>query len=217
MVRSLLPHLYLFTPLPSPCLCQCRVSQILFIPSFLCTETIGRTTSVWRLAPSHRPSFTGTLPSPAFTGFRSGARSPQARSRLECARARLRGPEGLSFHDMPLSKLRLHDSGTEDPNESLVVLQVVDGTASVLASYLSHLLKSTPIGDSEELNVTFIVALSQSPPTPKTPSQTYSPLLSFERLRDVKINVSAATLEFMPVEGWACPGCTRYLPRRYAT
>jgi len=114
----------------------------------------------------------------------------------------------LSFHDVPLSKLRLHDGGTEDPNESLVVL--VDGahnpaSASVLASYISHLLKSTPIGDSEELNVTFIVALSYSPP--KTPSQTLTPLLSFERPRDVKINVSAATLEFTPVEGmpWVHP------------
>ena len=114
----------------------------------------------------------------------------------------------LSFHDVPLSKLRLHDSGTEDPNESLVVL--VDGahnpaSASVLASYISRLLKSTTIGDSKELNVTFIVALSQSPP--KTPSQTLTPLLSFERPRDVKINVSAATLEFTPVEGmtWVQP------------
>ena len=115
----------------------------------------------------------------------------------------------LSFHDVPLSKLRLHDdSGTEDPDESLVVL--VDGahnpsSASVLASYISHLLRSTPIGDSEELNVSFIVALSHSPP--KTPSQTLSPLLSFDRPRDVKINVSAATLEFTPVEGmpWVHP------------
>ena len=114
----------------------------------------------------------------------------------------------LSFHDVPLSRLRLHDSGTEDPNESLVVL--VDGahnpsSASVLASYISLLLRSTPISDSEELNVTFIVALSHSPP--KTPSQTLSPLLSFERPRDVKINVSVATLEFTPVEGmpWVHP------------
>ena len=116
----------------------------------------------------------------------------------------------LSFHDVPVSKLRLHDGGTEDPNESLVML--VDGahnpaSASVLASYISHLLKSTPIGDgdSKELNVTFIVALSQSPP--KTPSQTLTPLLSFERPGDVKINMSVATLEFTPVEGmpWVQP------------
>ena len=112
----------------------------------------------------------------------------------------------LSFHDVPLSKLHLDDSGTEDSNESLVVL--VDGahnpaSASVLASYISHLLRSTPIGDSKELNVTFIVALSHSPP--KTPSQTLSPLLSFERPRDIKI--SAAPLEFTPVEGmpWVHP------------
>jgi len=118
----------------------------------------------------------------------------------------------LSFHDVPLSKLRLSNGGTaEDPDdEPLVVL--VDGahnpaSASVLASYISHLLKSIPIvgGDSEELNLTFILALSHSPP--KTPSQTLSPLLSFERPRDVKINVSAAALEFTAVEGmpWVHP------------
>jgi dihydrofolate synthase len=112
-------------------------------------------------------------------------------------------PGRLSFHDVPLSKLRLLNSGAEDPDESLVVL--VDGahnpaSASVLASYISHLLESTPVGgDSEELNVTFILALSHSPP--KTPLQTLSPLLSFKRPRDVKINVSAAALEFTPVEG----------------
>lgn len=114
----------------------------------------------------------------------------------------------LSFHDVPLSKLRLDDSGTEDPDESLVVL--VDGahnpaSASVLASYMSQLLRTTPIGDSKELNVTFIVALSHSPP--KTPLQTLSPLLSFERPRDMKISVGAAALEFTPVEGmpWVHP------------
>ena len=117
----------------------------------------------------------------------------------------------LSFHNVPLSKLRLPNGGTaEDPDESLVVL--VDGahnpaSASVLASYISHLVKSTPIGDDseKELNLTFILALSHSPP--KTPSQTLSPLLSFERPRDVKVNVSAAALEFTPVEGmpWVHP------------
>jgi folylpolyglutamate synthase len=78
-------------------------------------------------------------------------------------------------------------------------------SASVLASYISHLLRSTPIGDSEEFNLTFVLALSHSPP--KTPAQTLIPLLSFERPRDVKINVSAAALEFTPVEGmpWVRP------------
>jgi folylpolyglutamate synthase len=118
-------------------------------------------------------------------------------------------PGRLTFHDVPLSKLRLPKSGAEDSDESLVVL--VDGahnpaSASALASYISHLLESTPVGgDSEELNMTFIVALSNSPP--KTPLQTLSPLLSFKRPRDVKVNVSAAALEFSPVEGmpWVHP------------
>ncbi|KAI0004479.1 Mur ligase [Russula compacta] len=115
----------------------------------------------------------------------------------------------LSFHDTPLSKLRSPSRGAEeDPAGSLVVL--VDGahnpaSASVLASYISHLLESTPVGDSEDLNLTFILALSHSPP--KTPSQTLSALLSFKRPMDVKINVSVAALEFTPVEGmpWVRP------------
>ena len=109
----------------------------------------------------------------------------------------------LSFHEVPLSRLGLP---TEDP---LVVL--ADGahnpaSASVLASYLSHLLKSTPVvGSSEELNLTLLLALSHSPP--KTPLQTLTPLLSFERPTGVKINVRAAALEFTPVEGmpWVRP------------
>jgi folylpolyglutamate synthase len=114
----------------------------------------------------------------------------------------------LSFHNVPLSRLCLPGSGTKDHGESLVVL--VDGahnpaSAAVLASYLSHLLKSTLVGGSEELNLTFVLALSQSPP--KTPLQTLSPLLSFKRPTNVKINVRVAALEFTPVEGmsWVLP------------
>ena len=115
----------------------------------------------------------------------------------------------LSFHNVPLSRLCPPGSGTKDHGESLVVL--VDGahnpaSASVLASYLSDLLKSTPAVDaSEELNLTFVLALSHSPP--KTPLQTLSPLLSFKRPTNVKINVRAAALEFTSVEGmpWVLP------------
>jgi folylpolyglutamate synthase len=118
----------------------------------------------------------------------------------------------LSFHDVPLSKLRCLPSGgggTKDADESPLVV-LVDGahnpaSASVLASYVSHLLESTPVGSSEDLNLSFVLALSHSPP--KTPSETLSPLLSFKRPRDVKINVRAAALEFTPVEGmpWVRP------------
>jgi folylpolyglutamate synthase/dihydrofolate synthase len=117
----------------------------------------------------------------------------------------------LSFHNVPLSRLCLPGRGTKDhDDESLVVL--VDGahnpaSASVLASYLSHLLESAlAVGGSEELNLTFVLALSHSPP--KTPLQTLSPLLSFKRPTNVKINVRAAALEFTtPVEGmpWVLP------------
>jgi len=112
----------------------------------------------------------------------------------------------LSFHNLPLSKLRPPSSGTaEEPGESLVVL--VDGahnpaSASALASYISHLLTST---NGADLNLTFIVALSHSPP--KTPLQTLSSLLSFKRPTGVKTNVNVAALEFTPVEGmpWVHP------------
>ena len=114
----------------------------------------------------------------------------------------------LSFHNVALSRLCPPCSGIKDPDESLVVL--VDGahnpaSASVLASYLSHLLESTSVGGSEELSLTFVLALSHSPP--KTPPQTLSPLLSFKRPADVKINVYAAALEFTPVAGmpWVHP------------
>ena len=117
----------------------------------------------------------------------------------------------LSFHDVPLSKLRPPSgSGTaeEEAGESLVVL--VDGahnpaSASALASYISHLLTSASIADGAELSLTFIVALSHSPP--KTPLQTLSSFLSFKRPTGVKINVNVAPLEFTPVEGmpWVHP------------
>lgn len=114
----------------------------------------------------------------------------------------------LSFHNVPLSRLYLPSSGTTDHDESLVVL--ADGahnpaSASVLGSYLSHLLESIPIGGLNELSLTFVLALSHSPP--KTPLQTLSPLLSFKRPTNVKINVRAAALEFTPVEGmpWVVP------------
>ncbi|KAH9969638.1 hypothetical protein BC827DRAFT_18338 [Russula dissimulans] len=116
----------------------------------------------------------------------------------------------LSFHDVPLSKLRAPSGGTaeEEPGESLVVL--VDGahnpaSASALASYISHLLASTAIADGADLNLTFVVALSHSPP--KTPLQTLSSLLSFKRPTGENINVNLAALEFTPVEGmpWVHP------------
>jgi dihydrofolate synthase len=116
----------------------------------------------------------------------------------------------LSFHEVPLSRLMPMGNETEDRSDSLVVL--VDGahnpaSASALASYVSHLLETTTevLGDSGVLNLTFIVGLSHSPP--KTPSQTLSPLLSFVRPTKIKIEVSAAALEFTTVEGmpWVRP------------
>ncbi|KAF8270823.1 Mur ligase [Lactarius quietus] len=113
----------------------------------------------------------------------------------------------LSFHDVPLSRLRPSPPRvrTDGLEETLTVL--VDGahnpsSASVLASYMSRLFESA---NSEDLKLVFLLALSQSPP--KTPLQTLSPLLSFKRPTNVKISVSAAALEFTPVEGmpWVLP------------
>ncbi|KAH9002622.1 Mur ligase [Lactarius hatsudake] len=103
----------------------------------------------------------------------------------------------LSFHDVPLSRLRPPGVGLEET--FLAVL--VDGahnpsSASALAAYLSRLFESA---NSEDLKLVFLLALSHSPP--KTPLQTLSPLLSFERPTNVRISVSVAALEFTPVEG----------------
>ncbi len=111
----------------------------------------------------------------------------------------------LSFHDVPLSRLRPPRAGTDGPEECMTVL--VDGahnpsSASVLASYLSRLFETAK---PESLKLVFLVALSHSPP--KTPLQTLSPLLSFKRPTNVRISVSAAALEFTSVEGmpWVQP------------
>ena len=111
----------------------------------------------------------------------------------------------LSFHDVPLSRLRRPGVGTDALEETLTVL--VDGahnpaSASALASYMSRLFESANSGD---LKLVFLLALSHSPP--KTPMQTLSPLLSFKRPTNVRISVSAAALEFTPVEGmpWVQP------------
>ena len=111
----------------------------------------------------------------------------------------------LSFHDVPLSRLRPPEVGTDALEETMTVL--VDGahnpsSASVLASYMSRLFESA---NSEDLKLVFLLALSHSPP--KTPFQTLSPLLSFKRPTNVRISVSAAALEFTSVEGmpWVRP------------
>ncbi|KAI9465453.1 Mur ligase [Lactarius psammicola] len=111
----------------------------------------------------------------------------------------------LSLHDVPLSRLRPARVGTDGLEETLAVL--VDGahnpsSASALASYMSRLFESA---NSEDLKLVFILALSHSPP--KTPLQTLSPLLSFKRPSNMRISVSAAALEFTPVEGmpWVQP------------
>jgi len=111
----------------------------------------------------------------------------------------------LSFHDVPLSRLRPPRVGTGGIDETLTVL--VDGahnpsSASALASYMSRLFETTNSGD---LKLVFLLALSHSPP--KTPLQTLSSLLTFNRPTNVRISISAAALEFTPVEGmpWVHP------------
>ena len=111
----------------------------------------------------------------------------------------------LSFHEVPLSRLRPLRVGTGGLDETLTML--VDGahnpsSASVLASYMSRLFETTNSGD---LKLVFLLALSHSPP--KTPLQTLSSLLTFKRPTNVRISVSAAALEFTPVEGmpWVHP------------
>ncbi|KAI0269876.1 Mur ligase [Gloeopeniophorella convolvens] len=108
----------------------------------------------------------------------------------------------LSFHDVPLSRLYPPGIAPEDTKGSLVVL--ADGahnpaSSTALAAYISHLLERAVAGGTLDLDLTFVLALSHSPP--KTPLQTLTPLLLFTRPAGVQVTVNVAATEFTPVAG----------------
>lgn len=103
-----------------------------------------------------------------------------------------RWPGRLSFHSIPLGH----------PTQPLVVL--ADGahnpaSSATLGSYITHLLSLS--GSNKTINITYILALSHSPP--KTPLQTLSPILppTVPQNSDLDIRVNVAVLRFTPPEG----------------
>jgi folylpolyglutamate synthase len=103
-----------------------------------------------------------------------------------------RWPGRLSFHTVSLGH----------PTRPLIVL--ADGahnpaSAATLGSYLTHLLSLA--GSDKIINITYILALSHSPP--KTPLQTLSPILppSLPQDSNLKVQVNVAVLRFTPPEG----------------
>ncbi|KAJ7442598.1 Mur ligase [Mycena latifolia] len=92
-------------------------------------------------------------------------------------------PGRLSFHALDAPRVLVLADGAHNP-----------ASAKTLAAYLSDLFD----GDgTRSLSLTFILALSHSPP--KTPRETLAPLLEFAAARQV--NIGVALLRFTPPEG----------------
>ncbi|KAI6030886.1 Mur ligase [Pisolithus orientalis] len=113
------------------------------------------------------------------------------RAGIECAS----WPGRLSFHTMPRP---VTPGSIGDP---LVLL--VDGahnpaSSEALASYISNLTTHIP-SLSRTLHITYILALSHSPP--KTPEQTLFPLLPPRCRTSKPVTVSVAVLRFHPPDG----------------
>ncbi|KAI0357376.1 Mur ligase [Trametes cingulata] len=113
-----------------------------------------------------------------------------------------RWPGRLSYHTLSLPS-RAPTNSSE--NRRLLVL--ADGahnpaSATALADYLSALLTKASLGSpSQSLALTYVLALSHSPP--KTPAQTLAPLFSLaEHLPGHRqVRLGAALLRFTPPEG----------------
>lgn len=119
----------------------------------------------------------------------------------------VRWPGRLSFHTWDV---RLEPSVKGKERERLVIL--ADGahnsaSSATLAKYITHTLSNaTPSHGSaptphRTISLTYILALSHSPP--KTPLQTLTPLLppSVSQLPDVSVKINVALLRFSPPEG----------------
>ncbi|KAH9851596.1 Mur ligase [Lenzites betulinus] len=115
--------------------------------------------------------------------------------------ANTRWPGRLSYHTLSLP------SQTPGGSSNTVDFQILaDGahnpaSATALAEYLADLLGKPSGSSSRPLTLTFILALSHSPP--KTPAQTLAPLLALhKRLAEHReVRIGAALLRFTPPEG----------------
>ncbi|EIW51512.1 Mur ligase [Trametes versicolor FP-101664 SS1] len=122
--------------------------------------------------------------------------------------ANTRWPGRLSYHTLTLPA-----QAPAEPSGAQKLLVLADGahnpaSATALAEYLTELLGESPQGTpNRPLVLTFVLALSHSPP--KTPAQTLAPLFALrERLpRGRQVRIGAALLRFTPPAGmpWVRP------------
>jgi len=123
-------------------------------------------------------------------------------------------PGRLSFHTLHLRPNPAFGGG------NLTVL--ADGahnpaSSRTLAAYITHicsLLKPDPLTGAREISLTYILALSHSPP--KTPLQTLEPLLPpvCPDHLNVKVNVGVALVRFSQPEGMPWVRCVPPLEMR---
>ncbi|KAJ7781740.1 Mur ligase [Mycena maculata] len=106
-------------------------------------------------------------------------------------------PGRLSFHTLNPPPFTVLVDGAHNP-----------ASAKTLAVYLSHLVTLRHDNSQRPLSLTYILALSHSPP--KTPRETLAPLLPFDAPKDVQVDVSVALLRFTPPDGM--PWVTSVLP-----
>ncbi|TFY82617.1 hypothetical protein EWM64_g1399 [Hericium alpestre] len=109
-------------------------------------------------------------------------------------------PGRLSFHYVPFDRLQLKKPEAITTEQSMLVL--ADGahnpsSSQTLASYVSQLLANITAPD--KIQLTYILALSQSPP--KTPTQTLTPLLTLPSEIRSRVDLRVGLLRFTPVEG----------------
>ncbi|KAJ7132991.1 Mur ligase [Mycena filopes] len=99
-------------------------------------------------------------------------------------------PGRLSFHSLDSPSLLVLADGAHNA-----------ASAQTLAAYLAGQLR----GSERPISLTFILALSHSPP--KTPRETLAPLLPFNVQQGVQVEVNVALLPFTPPEGmpWVKP------------
>ncbi|KAF7365016.1 Mur ligase [Mycena venus] len=98
-------------------------------------------------------------------------------------------PGRLSFHTLNSPPLLVLADGAHNP-----------ASAKTLGAYISDLVtlhrESAP---SRSLSLTYILALSHSPP--KTPRETLAPLLPLDAPQDLQVDVGVALLSFTPPDG----------------
>lgn len=108
-------------------------------------------------------------------------------------------PGRLSFHTVPVTETTINPLIKSD--QTLIVL--ADGahnpsSSTTLSNFVQSILPLHPDQEEKAMSLTYILALSHSPP--KTPLQTITPLLS-PSLLGQRVKVNVALVRFTPPDG----------------